>query len=181
MRYLVTGGAGFIGSHIVEQLASSHHDVIILDNLFSGSLLNISDFLHNDNVIFQNGSITDIDLVKRICQDIDGIFHQAAIPSVPRSLKNPLATNDVNITGTLNLLNVARETGIKNIVYASSSSVYGDTPQLPKKEEMKPNPKSPYAVSKLTGEYYCRVFSDLYGLRTAALRYFNVYGPRQDP
>jgi UDP-glucose 4-epimerase len=181
MKYLVTGGAGFIGSHIVEYLANAHHEVIILDNLFSGFLKNIEAYHTYDNVSFTNGSITDIDLVRNICQDVDGIFHEAAIPSVPRSLNNPVATNDVNITGTLNLLVVARESGVKKIVYASSSSVYGDTPQLPKNEEMKPNPKSPYAVSKLAGEYYCRVFSGLYGIETVALRYFNVYGPRQDP
>jgi UDP-glucose 4-epimerase len=181
MKYLVTGGAGFIGSHIVEELLDRDHEVIVLDNLHTGSIKNIEPFFQKKSVSFIEGSITDLKLLKGLFNDIDGIFHEAAIPSVPRSLKNPLVTNENNVTGTLNVLLAARDTGIKRVIFASSSSVYGDTPVLPKHEEMKPNPKSPYAVSKLCGEYYCRVFSDLYGIKTSVLRYFNIFGPRQDP
>jgi nucleoside-diphosphate-sugar epimerase len=180
MRYLITGGAGFIGSHIAEEL-STRHNVVILDNLFSGKMENIQPLLNRDSVQFIQGDIRDFNLLRDIFQDIDGIFHQAAITSVPRSLKDPLATNEVNITGTMNVLVAARDAGVKKVVYASSSSVYGDTPILPKQEDMHPRPKSPYATSKLVGEYYLRNFSDLYGLQGACLRYFNVFGPRQDP
>jgi len=181
MKFLVTGGAGFIGSHIVEDLAVKGNDVVILDNLATGSMDNISSFLNGDRVTFIKGSVTDYSLLLDVCRDIDGVFHEAAIPSVPRSLKDPRASNEVNISGTLNVLLAARETGITKVVYASSSSVYGNTPVLPKEEFMMPSPKSPYAVTKLTGEYYCRVFSDIYNIETVALRYFNVFGPRQDP
>jgi UDP-glucose 4-epimerase len=181
MKYLITGGAGFIGSHLAGELATSGKEVIILDDLFSGSKKNIEPFSDRDNVSFVQGSITDTSLVGELCNGVDGIFHEAAIPSVPRSLKNPLRTNEVNVAGTLNVLAAARDAGINRMVFASSSSVYGDTVVLPKREDMVPSPRSPYAVSKLAGEYYCRVFSDLYGIRIAALRYFNVFGPRQDP
>lgn len=181
MKYLVTGGAGFIGSHLVENLAKNGNDVIILDNFATGSMNNISQLLTNDQVALVKGSVTDYNLLLDICKDVDGIFHEGAIPSVPRSLKDPLASNEANITGTLNILVAARDIGIKKVVYASSSSVYGDTPVLPKKESMVPSPKSPYAVTKLTGEYYCQVFSEIYGIEAVALRYFNVFGPRQDP
>jgi UDP-glucose 4-epimerase len=181
MKYLVTGGAGFIGSHLAEELVNRNHDVIILDNLFSGAIENIKLFIDRKNISFIEGSINDFRLLKDLFENVDGIFHEAAIPSVSRSLKNPFATNEANIAGTLNVLIAAKDAGIKNLVFASSSSVYGDTPVLPKHEDMKPKPKSPYAVSKLTGEYYCSVFSELYGIKTAALRYFNVFGPRQDP
>lgn len=180
MKYLITGGAGFIGSHLADALSGAH-DVIILDSLFSGKLDNIRHLLTMENVQFVHGSINDSDLLSKLLESIDGIFHQAAIPSVPRSIHNPLATNAVNVDGTLNVLTIAKEHGVRKVVYASSSSVYGDTPILPKVETMNPNPKSPYAVSKLTGEYYCRVFSEVYGIKTVALRYFNVFGPRQDP
>ncbi|WP_292428093.1 SDR family oxidoreductase [Methanoregula sp.] len=181
MKYIVTGGAGFIGSHIVEELAQQQHEVVILDNLFSGKMENISPFLEKDNVSFVNGSITDLVLLQKTFEGADGIFHEGAIASVPRSIANPLATNEANVTGTLHVLIAARDCGVRKVVFASSSSVYGDTPTLPKREDMTPSPLSPYAVSKLAGEHYLRVFSEVYGLETVALRYFNVFGPRQDP
>jgi UDP-glucose 4-epimerase len=177
----VTGGAGFIGSHIVEELQNQDHEVVIFDNLFSGKTENISQFLSNDAVSFVNGSVTDLPLLKKTFDGVDGIFHEGAIPSVPRSIANPIATNEANVTGTLNVLVAARDCGVRKVLFASSSSVYGNTPTLPKQESMTPNPLSPYAVSKFTGEQYLRVFNDIYGLQTVALRYFNVFGPRQDP
>jgi len=181
MKYVVTGGAGFIGSHIVEELAAKNHEVIILDNLFSGKRENITPILENENVSFVNGSITDLPLLKKTFNGADGIFHEAAIASVPRSVANPRETHEVNLSGTFNVLSAARDCGIKNVVFASSAAVYGETPKLPKREDMIPDTLSPYAVSKLSGEYYCSVFSRLYGVRCTALRYFNVFGPRQDP
>jgi UDP-glucose 4-epimerase len=180
MKYLVTGGAGFIGSHIVESLVC-HHNVVILDNLFSGNVTNIQPFLEKKNVTFVHGSVTDLPLLQQISKDIDGIFHEAAIASVQQSVQDPLQTHAVNSTGTLNVLIAARDCGVKNVVCASSAAVYGDNPVMPKQEDMIPAPLSPYAVSKLTGEYYCSVFSQLYGVKTVSLRYFNVFGPRQDP
>ncbi len=179
-RVVVTGGAGFIGSSLSERL-SERNEVVILDNFSTGKRENIEDLIKKENVRLIEGNVTDLELLKTIFQDIDYIFHQAALPSVPRSVENPVATNDVNINGTLNVLVAARDTGVRKVVYASSSSVYGDTLVLPKTEDMIPGPLSPYAVSKLAGEYYCRVFHDVYGLPTSSLRYFNVYGPRQDP
>jgi UDP-glucose 4-epimerase len=181
VKYIVTGGAGFIGSHIVEELARQQHDVVIIDNLFSGKLENIRPFLPHERVTFVQGSITDLRLLNETFAGADGIFHEAAIASVPRSIADPVATNEANVTGTLNVLIAARDCGIKKVVFASSSSVYGDTPALPKHEEMKPAPLSPYAVSKLAGEQYLNAFSHVYGLQTLSLRYFNVFGPRQDP
>jgi len=181
MKYVVTGGAGFIGSHITEYLVDHGHEVTVIDNLFSGKKENIRDVLDAAHLNFVQGSITDPFLLKDVFRGADGIFHQAAIPSVPRSIQNPVATNEANVNGTLNVLLAARDCHVKKVVYASSSSVYGDTPTLPKVESMTPNPKSPYAVSKLAGEYYCRAFSEVYGIKTVALRYFNVFGPRQDP
>jgi UDP-glucose 4-epimerase len=178
MKYIVTGGAGFIGSHIAEALAGKN-EVVIIDDLFSGKMQNIDDF--RNIVHFVQGSITNLPLMKEICAGADGIFHEAAIASVPRSIKNPLATNEANVTGTLNVLVAAKECGVRKVVFASSSSVYGDTPTLPKREDMEPHPLSPYAVSKLAGEHYMNVFANLYGIKTIALRYFNVFGPRQDP
>jgi nucleoside-diphosphate-sugar epimerase len=180
MKYIVTGGAGFIGSHIVEELAQQH-EVVIFDNLFSGKMENIQPFLKKKNVTFVEGSITDLSLLKKIFEGADGIFHEGAIASVPRSIANPLATNEANVTGTLNVLIAALDCGVRKVLFASSSSVYGNTPTLPKREDMTPNPLSPYAVSKLTGEHYLKVFSEVYGLNTLSLRYFNVFGPRQDP
>ena len=181
MKYIVTGGAGFIGSHIVEELAQQKHEVVILDNLFSGKMENIESFLKKKKVTFVKGSITDLSILKEIFKGADGIFHEGEIASVPRSIANPLATNEANVTGTLNVLIAARDCGVRKVLFASSSSVYGNTPTLPKREDMPPNPLSPYAVSKLTGEHYLKVFSEVYGLKTLSLRYFNVFGPRQDP
>jgi nucleoside-diphosphate-sugar epimerase len=180
MKYIVTGGAGFIGSHIVEELALQH-EVVIFDNLFSGKMENIQPFLKKKNVTFVEGSITDLTLLKKIFNGADGIFHEGAIASVPRSIANPVATNEANVNGTLNVLIAARDCGVRKVLFASSSSVYGNTPTLPKHEDMTPNPLSPYAVSKLTGELYLKVFSEVYGMKTLSLRYFNVFGPRQDP
>lgn len=174
---VVTGGAGFIGSNLVEELAKEHQ-VKVIDNLSTGHIENLDQIR---GVEFVRGSITDLDLLKEVFSDVDYVYHQAALPSVPRSIEDPISSNRVNIDGTLNVLVAARDCGAKKVVYASSSSVYGDTPTLPKREDMTPNPKSPYAVTKLAGEYYCRIFSEIYGLKTASLRYFNVFGPRQDP
>ena len=154
---------------------------MILDNLTAGKMENIEKIMKKKNVEFVKGSITNLELMKKISKDVDLISHQAALTSVPRSVKDPIRTNEVNVQGTLNVLISARDGGAKKVVYASSSSVYGDLPQLPKRENMKPNPKSPYAVSKLTGENYCGVFNEVYGLETISLRYFNIFGPRQDP
>ncbi len=180
-RVVVTGGAGFVGSHLSEKLAERGYYVVILDNLSTGKRENIEELLKKDAVDFIRGSVTDLPLLNRVLQDTDYVFHQAAIPSVPRSVKNPQASLEANVVGTLNVLLAARDRGIKKVIYASSSSAYGDTPSLPKREDMLPNPQSPYAVTKLAGEYYCQVFKEVYRLSTACLRYFNVYGPRQDP
>ena len=180
-KAVVTGGAGFIGSHLAEELARRSYQVIIIDDLSTGKMENTEQLLKNGSVEFVRGSITDLSLLQKVFQGAGYIFHQAAVPSVPRSIENPLTSNEANVTGTLNVLLAARDNGVSKVVYASSSSVYGDTPTLPKSEDMLPNPQSPYAVSKLTGEYYCRVFQEVYQLPTVCLRYFNVYGPRQDP
>ncbi len=179
MRYLVTGGAGFIGSSIVESLLERGESVRVVDNFSTGKRENIEPFLNR--VEFIEGDLCDIEVAKKAVKDMDYVLHQAAIPSVPRSIEDPLKTNESNITATLNLLLVSLEAKVKRFVYASSSSVYGNSPSLPKREDMPPEPESPYAVSKLTGEYYTRLFFKLYGLETVALRYFNVFGPRQDP
>ena len=177
---MVTGGAGFIGSNLARKLASENNTIVV-DNLSTGHIENIQDLIDNNKVEFINGSITDINLLNDLFEGVDFVFHQAAIPSVPRSVKDPIMSNLANIDGTLNVLVAAKDNFVKKVVYASSSSVYGDTPTLPKKEDMKPCPLSPYAVSKLTGEYYCDVFTKVYDLQTVSLRYFNVYGPWQDP
>jgi nucleoside-diphosphate-sugar epimerase len=177
--YLVTGGAGFIGSNIVEELVRREERVRILDNFSTGKRENIALFLEHVELI--EGDLRHLDTVRRATEGVDYILHQGAVPSVPRSIDNPLDTDESNVRGTLNLLVAARDAGVKRVVYASSSAIYGDTPTLPKAEEMKPAPLSPYAVSKLAGEYYCQVFYQVYGLETVALRYFNVFGPRQDP
>ena len=177
--FLVTGGAGFVGSHLVEELLRRGEQVRVLDNFSTSKRENIGTFL--DNVELTEGDIRSYHTVREAVGGIDIIFHQGALPSVPRSVKDPLTTNDVNVAGTLNLLDAAREAGVKRVVFASSSSVYGANQEIPKREEMLPMPISPYAVSKLTGEKYCEVFSHIYGLETVALRYFNVFGPRQDP
>jgi len=179
-KIVVTGGAGFIGSHLVEELYPAN-EIIILDNLFSGKLENIEPFLSYKQVSFIHGSVTDLSLLSSVFKDVDYVFHQAAITSVPRSVADPLVTNEVNIQGTLNVLLAARDNRVKKVIYASSSSVYGGNPSLPQKEELPPNPLSPYAVTKLAGELYCSVFTAVYDLSTVCLRYFNVFGPRQDP
>jgi UDP-glucose 4-epimerase len=181
MKYLVTGGAGFIGSHIVEALAQQENEIVILDNLFSGNIANIQPFLKEKKIAFVQGSISDLPLLRHILDDVDGIFHEAAIASVQQSILDPINTQEVNSTGTLNVLIAARDCGVKKVVFASSAAIYGDNPFLPIREDMIPMPLSPYAVAKLSGEYYGSVFSQLYGLQTVSLRYFNVFGPRQDP
>ena len=180
-KAVVTGGAGFIGSNIVDELVRRGYQVTVLDDLSTGKRENIEHLLKNGQVEFVEGSITDLALLQETLEGAHYIFHEAAIASVPRSIDIPLASHEVNATGTLNVLLAARDNGVRKVVYASSSSVYGDTPTLPKTEAMTPNPRSPYAVSKLVGEYYCGVFHEVYGLPTVSLRYFNVFGPRQDP
>lgn len=183
-RYLITGIAGFIGSNIAEYLINAGEKVTGLDNFSTGkkeTVTYLNNLPNHHNLDIIEGDIRDADICKTACSKADFVLHQAALGSVPRSMKYPLLYNDVNITGTLNMLNAAKENDIKRFVFASSSSVYGDTPVLPKVETMPTNPKSPYALSKLTGEHYCKLFNDVYNLNTIALRYFNVFGPRQDP
>lgn len=179
MNFLVTGGGGFIGSNIVNELLNQNHNVKILDNFSTGKRENLSKFLNDIEII--EGDIRSYHIVLQAVKNTDIILHQAALPSVPRSIKDPITTNDVNVNGTLNILNAAVSEKVKRVVFASSSSVYGDNPVLPKSEELIPAPKSPYAVSKLAAEYYLKVFSQVYDLETVALRYFNVFGPNQDP
>ncbi|MFH1382664.1 MAG: SDR family oxidoreductase [Chloroflexota bacterium] len=180
-KAIVTGGAGFIGSHLAEGLVKRGYRVAILDDLSTGKMGNIEGLLSRKSADFVRGSVLDLALLMELFQDTQYVFHQAAIPSVPRSIENPMATHEANATGTLNVLFAAAQRKAKKVIYASSSSAYGDTPTLPKKEDMSPDPQSPYAVSKLAGEYYGQVFQKVYGLPSACLRYFNVYGPRQDP
>ncbi len=177
--YLVTGGAGFIGSHIVETLLQRGERVRVLDNFSTGKRENIKPFL--DRIELIEGDIRSYHTVREAVDGVDFILHQAALPSVPRSVKDPITSNEVNVTGTLNILDAARDAKVKRLIYASSSSIYGDLEVLPKTEDMLPRPLSPYAVAKLSGEKYCQVFTRLYGLETVSLRYFNVFGPRQDP
>ena len=183
VTYLVTGGAGFIGSHIVDELVCRGNHVRVLDNLSTGKRENLVAATRRQpsGVEIIEGDVRDPDTVRRATSGVDYVLHQAALASVPRSVADPLTTNEVNVTGTLNVLVAAREAKVKRVVFASSSSVYGDSPTLPKHEQMPTDPLSPYAVSKLAGENYCRAFHRVYGLPTVALRYFNVFGPRQDP
>jgi len=178
-KFLVTGGAGFIGSHIVERLVKDGHVVRVLDNLSSGKKENISGVLKE--VEFINGDIRDFEAVKKATEGMDFVLHHAALRSVPGSLKNPDEYNEVNIAGTLNLLKASVNNNIKRFVFASSSAIYGDTDKSPQRESDLPRLISPYALSKLAGEYYCRIFSHSYGLETVSLRYFNVFGPKQAP
>lgn len=179
MRYLVTGGAGFIGSNIVEELVRLGHSVRVLDNMSTGKRTNLSKF-ENDIAIIE-GDIRDYHTARRAAEGVDAVLHQAALPSVPRSIQDPVSSNAVNVGGTVTMLKACVDSDVRRFVFASSSSVYGDTPTLPKQEDMPANPLSPYAVSKLSGEQYCAVFSKTYGIETICLRYFNVFGPRQDP
>ena len=176
---LVTGGAGFIGSHIAERLVGLDHEVRILDNFSTGREENIEPFRGGIELV--RGDIRDFAAVREAVDGVDVVFHEAALASVPRSVDDPVSSNEVNVAGTLNVLKASHAAGVRRVVYASSSSVYGDTPELPKSEHMTPTPQSPYAVGKLAGEHYCRVFPRIYGLDCIALRYFNVFGPRQDP
>jgi len=179
-KVIVTGGASFIGSHLVELLLSRGYYVTIIDDLSTGRKENIANMIGKDNVRFIKGSILDLRLLQESFRGLDYIFHQAALVSVPQSIEDPVLTNKVNITGTLYVLLAARDNHVKKVIYASSSSVYGDTPTLPKTEDMVPYPQSPYALTKLVGEYYCHIFHQSYNLPTICLKYFNVYGPSQD-
>jgi dTDP-glucose 4,6-dehydratase len=183
MRILVTGGAGFIGSNIAERLLSLGHEVTILDDLSTGKMENLRSLVDHTRFAFSRGSILDLPLLRELIKGrrIERICHQAARPSVARSIDDPLATHEVNITGTLNVLKAAHEAQCQRVVAASSSSIYGNTPVLPKREDMHYRPRSPYAASKVAGELYLQVFHAVYGLQTVGLRYFNVYGPHQDP
>ncbi|HWN98193.1 MAG TPA: SDR family oxidoreductase [Blastocatellia bacterium] len=177
--YLVTGGAGFIGSHIVERLAREGHRVRVLDNLFSGKESNIQSI--GGDVELIRADIREARAVAAATEGVDVVFHEAALGSVPRSVADPMTTHEVNLTGTVNVLLAARDAKVRRVVYASSSSVYGEAVVLPKHEELAPQPLSPYALSKLSAEYYVRVFHRVYGLEAVSLRYFNIFGPRQDP
>jgi nucleoside-diphosphate-sugar epimerase len=176
--YLVTGGAGFIGSHLSEELVRRGERVRVVDNLVTGKRQNLA---HLPGVEFVEGDLADLDVARRVVQDVDYVLHQAAIPSVPRSVQDPITSNRANIDASLNVLVAARDAGVKRLVYAGSSSAYGNTPTLPKVETMPTAPLSPYALQKLVAEQYCQMFTHLYGLETVTIRYFNVFGPRQDP
>ncbi|MDA7951496.1 MAG: SDR family oxidoreductase [Pirellulaceae bacterium] len=178
-RFLVTGGAGFIGSHLVERLVSMGEKVRVLDDLSTGHLKNIEPF--SEKVEFVQGSLTDYLAVEKVVEGIEVVYHQGALASVPRSVANPLATNEADVTGTLNVLHAAHQAGVDRVIYAASSSAYGDQPFASKREADVPKPISPYAVAKLAGEHYCQAFYHSYGLKTICFRYFNVFGPRQDP
>jgi len=179
MRYLITGGGGFIGSNIAAALIKKGEQVRIIDNFSTGRKVNLAEIA--DKIELIEGDIRDFWTVREAVEGVDYILHQAALPSVPRSINNPLTSNVVNVDGTLHILEAAKKAKVKRVVMASSSSVYGDTPTLPKHEGMTPDPLSPYAVTKLADEKYCKVFYELYGLETVCLRYFNIFGPNQDP
>jgi len=178
-RFLVTGGAGFIGSHLARRLVADGAEVRVLDDLSTGHRSNLEAVGASIELI--EGSFTDLETCRRAVDGVDFVLHQGALPSVPKSIEFPKETHDANVTGTLHLLIAARDAEVSRFVYAASSSAYGDTPTLPKVETMPARPKSPYAVQKYAGELYCRTFFDSYGLQTVALRYFNIFGPRQDP
>ncbi len=178
-RVLITGVAGFIGSNLADRLLELGANVISVDNLFNGRLENMDTALKNKNFEFHKGDIRDLNFLLDLFKDIDIVYHQAAFTSVPQSVKMPDNCNDVNVNGVLNILNAARRMDVEKIIFASSSSVYGDTPTLPKREDMKRLPISPYGVAKLAGEAYMQVYHQVYGLKTTSLRYFNVFGPRQ--
>src|SRR3989441_1724177 len=176
--YLVTGGAGFIGSHLTEELVRRGHRVRVADSLITGKRRNLA---HIPGVDFLEGDLADVLVAQRAVVGMDYVLHQAAIPSVPRSVDDPITSNRANIDASLNILVAARDAGVKRLVYAGSSSAYGNTPTLPKREDMPPSPLSPYALQKLVSEQYCQMFTSLYGFETVTIRYFNVFGPRQDP
>ncbi len=178
-RVLVTGGAGFIGSNLADELIRQGAKVRIIDNFVTGNRENLEEI--SGDFEFIKGDLNDDAVLARSLSDVDIVFHQAALPSVPRSVDNPRETHEACVNATFNLLVKAKDSGVRRLVYAASSSAYGDQPTLPKVETMNPEPLSPYAAAKLMGEYYCRVFSQVYGLETLSLRYFNVFGPRQDP
>src|SRR3989344_1129894 len=180
-KYLVTGGAGFIGSNIAKRILAQGDFARVLDDFSSGRKENIAEFLANPNFELMEGDLTNLEVARNAVKDMDFVFHQAAIPSVQRSVEDPIKTNNANINGTLNILVASRDAKIKKLVYAASSSAYGENPQLPKKEDMAPMPISPYALQKYVGERYCQIFWRIYGLPTICLRYFNVFGPHQDP
>jgi nucleoside-diphosphate-sugar epimerase len=177
-HYLVTGGAGFIGSHLSEEIARRGHRVRVADSLITGKRSNLA---HVPGVELIEGDLADFEFAKRVADGCDYVLHQAALPSVPRSVTDPITANRANVDGTLNILVAARDAGVKRLVFASSSSAYGDTPTLPKHEGMPVDPMSPYALQKVVGEQYLRMFTRLYRLETVSIRYFNVFGPRQDP
>jgi len=179
MRYLVTGGAGFIGSNTVDELVRRGHSVVVLDDLSSGKEDNLAEI--RNKITFIKGSITDIEVVRKAMHEAEYVLHLAARTSVPRSVKDPIETNKINIDGTLNVLVAAKEVKVKRVVFAASSSAYGETATLPKVETMQPEPISPYGVTKYVGELYGQTFGRCYGLENVALRYFNIFGPRQDP
>lgn len=181
MNYLVTGGAGFIGSNIVKEILSRGEVIRVFDNFSTGKKDNILPFINHPNFEFIEGDLRSFHLVRDAVKGMDYILHQGALPSVPRSIADPITANEVNVSGTLNILEAAREFGIKRVVCASSSSIYGNNETLPKVETMPVMPLSPYALTKYTQERYCQIFSDIYGLETVCLRYFNVFGPNQDP
>ena len=180
-RFLVTGGAGFIGSNLVEKILQLGHQVTVLDNFSTGKEGNIKEFMGNSGFLLMKGDIRNLEDCQKACKNADYVLHQAALGSVPRSIEDPMTTNDTNISGTLNMMIAARDNHVKRFVYASSSAVYGDIEELPKKENRIGKPLSPYAISKLVGELYGKIFFDLFGLPAIGLRYFNVYGKRQDP
>ena len=177
-HYLVTGGAGFIGSHLAEELARRGHHVRVADSLVTGKRSNLD---HIPGVEFLQGDLADLDFTRRVAADVQFVLHQAALPSVPRSIKDPITSNRANVDATLNVLVASRDAGVQRVVFAGSSSAYGNTPTLPKHEDMPTSPLSPYALQKVVGEQYLQMFTTLYGLETVSIRYFNVFGPRQDP
>ena len=180
-KYLVTGGAGFIGSNIVKELLKRDEQVRVLDNYATGKRENLFPFKNNPNLEIFEGDLRSFHIVREAVKGVDFVLHQGALPSVPRSIKDPITTNDVNINGTLNVLEASKEFGVRRVIFASSSSVYGNSEVMPKVESMPIAPLSPYALTKYTGERYCQVYYHLYGLETVCLRYFNVFGPNQDP
>jgi nucleoside-diphosphate-sugar epimerase len=177
-HYLVTGGAGFVGSHLAEELIRRGHRVRVADSLVTGKRSNLD---HISGLEFLEGDLADLSFAREAVYEVDFVLHQAAIPSVPRSVVDPLTSHRANVDGTLNVLVAARDAGVRRLVFAGSSSAYGDTPTLPKQEDMPTHPQSPYALQKVVGEQYLRLFTALYGFETVTIRYFNVFGPRQDP